>query len=229
MTYRGVLFDFNGVLLWDADLQKQSWQPMSELLRGYEMTDDELAARMHGRPNADVMSYLAGRIIAGQELRELIELKEGLYRELCLQNPQTFVLSPGAEELLDALAQSAVPRTIATSSETTNLEFFFRHLRLARWFDLAKTVCDDGVRPGKPAPDIYLAAAAAIQLAPPVCVVVEDAISGLASAYAAAAGHIIALGETSSHVTLRACPGVASVIESLEQFPKHLLLPEVRA
>src|SRR5437764_3204159 len=47
----------------------------------------------------------------------------------------------------------------ATSSEITNLKFFMEHLRLGRWFDVAKIIYDDGSRPGKPAPDVYLAAA----------------------------------------------------------------------
>jgi len=91
---------------------------------------------------------------------------ESLYRELCLQNPRRFVLSPGARDFLDTLAQNHIPRTIATSSEITNLKFFIQHLSLDRWFDVAKIVYDDGARPGKPAPDMYLAAAQNIQVAP---------------------------------------------------------------
>jgi len=70
---------------------------------------------------------------------------------------------------------------------------------LDRWFDVAKIVYDDGVRPGKPAPDIYLAAAENIGLAPSQCVVVEDAISGIQSAQVAGIGHIVALGRLAAH------------------------------
>jgi len=55
MIYRAIVFDFNGVLLWDADLQVKSWQALARELRGYEMNEEELATRIHGRPNADVL------------------------------------------------------------------------------------------------------------------------------------------------------------------------------
>src|SRR5260370_25757138 len=74
MRYKGIVFDFNGVLFWDADLQVKSWQVIAKDLRGHEMTDDELDTHMHGRPNSYVLRYLAGRTIAGQELLDLIQV-----------------------------------------------------------------------------------------------------------------------------------------------------------
>ncbi len=224
MRYKGIVFDFNGVLFRDADLQVKSWQVIAKNLRGRAMTDDELATHMHGRPNSYVLSYLAGRTIVGQELVDLIQAKESFYRELCLSKPRRLVLSPGAQDLLEALVRSNVPRTIATSSEITNVKFFVEHLRLDRWFDVAKIVYDDGIRPGKPAPDVYLAAVRNIGIAPSECVVVEDAVSGLAAAYAAAIGYIVAIGAPAALRRLSACNGVAAAIESLRDFPRERLL-----
>jgi beta-phosphoglucomutase-like phosphatase (HAD superfamily) len=183
MRYQGIAFDFNGVLFWDADLQVKSWQVIAKNLRGDEMTDDELATHMHGRPNSYVLSYLAGRTIVGQELLNLIQVKESFY-------------------------------------------FFIEHLRLDRWFDVAKIVYDDGMRPGKPAPDIYLAAARNIGVAPSECVVVEDAVSGLAAAYAAGIGYIVAIGAPAAFQRLLACNGVAVAIKSLRDFPREQLLDQ---
>jgi beta-phosphoglucomutase-like phosphatase (HAD superfamily) len=224
MNYKAVIFDFNGVLFFDADLQARSWQRIAKELRGSEMTANELDTHMHGRPNSYVMSYLAGRPIAAPELLELIQAKESLYRDLCLQNPDRFVLSPGACDLLERLTSSNIPRTIATSSEITNVQFFIKHLRLHRWFDVSKIVYDNGVRPGKPAPDMYLAAAQNIGIAAGECMVVEDAVSGIRAAHAAGIGYIIGLGALAAHAKLRACVGVSAVIETLEQFPRNLLL-----
>jgi len=224
MRYKGIVFDFNGVLFWDADLQVKSWQVIAKNLRGHQMTDDELAIHMHGRPNTYVLSYLAGRSIAGQELLDLIQVKESFYRELCLSNPRRLVLSPGAQSLLETLARRDIPRTIATSSEITNLKFFMEHLRLDRWFDVAKIIYDDGSRPGKPAPDVYLAAARTIGVAPHECAVVEDAVSGIAAAHAAGIGYIVAIGAPAALEKLRACDGVATAIESLRDFPRERLL-----
>lgn len=225
MRYRAIIFDFNGVLLWDAALQVESWKAMALQLRGRELTEEECALHMHGRPNAHVLSYLAGRPIQGEELLDLMTVKESNYRQLCLDNPKEFVLSPGARDLLDALAAADIPRTIATSSEKTNVEFFRTQLQLDRWFNPARIVHDDGKRRGKPAPDMYLAAAELLGLSPADCIVVEDAISGLEAARAAGIGHIIALGPQSQRSRLAAHPGVSTVIESLTHFPRKLLLP----
>lgn len=54
MKFRGVIFDFNGVLLWDDALQVESWKSMALNLRGPELTEEERALQMHGRPNAHV-------------------------------------------------------------------------------------------------------------------------------------------------------------------------------
>lgn len=223
MTYRGVVFDFNGVLLWDRAVQVQSWQTVARELRGYEMTEEELSVHMHGRPNAYVLSYLTGRDIAGPELEHLIQVKESRYRELCLKNPDAFKLSPGAPELLDALVARNIAHTIATSSEKTNLDFFVAHLELARWFDITKIVYDDGTLPGKPAPEFYLAAAHNLGIPPRECVVVEDAFSGLQAARAAGIGYIIAIGAPAEHSKLASREGVAAVIPSLAEFPRERL------
>jgi HAD superfamily hydrolase (TIGR01509 family) len=134
------------------------------------------------------------------------------------------VLSPGAEDLLAALARARVARTIATSSEITNVRFFIEHLRLDRWFDTDKIVYDDGSRPGKPAPDVYLAAAQRIGVAAGDCVVVEDAVSGVESARAAGIRCIVGIGGAEGHARLLESQGAARVIDTLMDFPRELLL-----
>ena len=223
MRFQGIIFDFNGVLFSDSDLQEKAWQVMAKRLRGREMTAEEFALQMHGRANAYVLGYLAGRAIAGAELAELIEAKESLFRELCLTTPGRMVLSAGAAELLESLKAAGIPRTIATSSGIRNVEFFIGHLHLDRWFEPAKIVYDDGVRPGKPAPDMYLAAAGQIGLDPGRCVVVEDAVSGVMAAQAAKIGYIVGIGASASHASLLTSRGAAVVIGTLRDFPRERL------
>lgn len=228
MSFQGVIFDFNGVLFFDSDLQEKSWQAVARKLRGREMSAEEFARHMHGRPNGYVLSYLAGREMSGRELAEWIEVKESLFRELCLKTPNRLVLSPGAQELLDSLAHDAIPRTIATSSPFVNVKFFIRHLHLDRWFELGELVYDDGVRPGKPAPDMYLEAAGNIGVDPGRCVVVEDAVSGVESARAAAIGYIVGIAASAGHAARLTSAGAAAVIETLRDFPRERLLGAIR-
>jgi HAD superfamily hydrolase (TIGR01509 family) len=223
MSNQGIIFDFNGVLFFDSDLQEAAWQVIAKRLRGREMTAEEFALHMHGRANAYVLSYLAGRDIAGGELAEWIEAKESLFRDLCLRTPNRLVLSAGARDLLEWLKVSGIPRTIATSSGITNVEFYVEQLHIDRWFEVGNIVYDDGVRPGKPAPDMYLAAARNIGLDAERCVVVEDAVSGVMAAQAAQIGYIVGIDASASHASLLTAKGAGVVIGTLRDFPRELL------
>lgn len=224
--FKGIVFDFNGVLWWDSHLQVEAWQRCAHSLRGKAFSEDELAIHMHGRTNSHVFSYLLGHNVVGEELANLTEDKESTYRQLCLSQGGLFALSPGAVDLLAFLTDHQIPLTIATASERTNLDFFVAHLELARWFHIPTIVYDDGVLPGKPAPDIYLRATHNLGLKPSDCVVVEDAYSGIEAARAAGIGHIIAIGPTSTHGKLSDIPGVDEVVENMGQLRKEELFIE---
>jgi beta-phosphoglucomutase-like phosphatase (HAD superfamily) len=226
VTFKGIVFDFNGVLWWDSHLQVEAWQRCAETLRGRGFSEDELTIHMHGRTNRYVFSYLLEREVAGEELLTLIDQKESAYRRLCLAQGELFALSPGAENLLTFLVVNQVSHTIATASERTNLDFFVAHLELSRWFRIADIVYDDGLLPGKPAPDIYLRAAQNLGLKPCDCVVIEDAYSGIQAARSAGIGHIIAIGPRSTHDKLRDIEGVNEVVENLGQIRKEELFIE---
>ncbi|MGE5225152.1 MAG: HAD family hydrolase [Omnitrophica WOR_2 bacterium] len=223
MKYRGVLFDFNGVLLWDSPIHSDVWKQFAVQVRGQPLTDEEVAVHVHGRNNRYTLEYLTGNPLSDEEAARLSIQKETLYQQRCLELGKDYRLSPGAADLLDFLAEHAVPRTIATASVKYNVDFFFRQLVLSRWFDPAQIVYDDGFTPGKPQPDYYTKAAQKLGLDPAECVVVEDSRSGLRSAFAAGAGYIIALGPAGEHAHLLQIEGVNEVIESLVDFPRLVL------
>lgn len=224
MRFQGIIFDFNGVLLWDGHLQERAWAQFSKEKRGLPFSQEEMALHVHGRNNQHTLGYLMGRTLKGTELHQLTQQKEEIYRQLCLDEGRDFRLSPGAVDLLDFLVANGIPHTIATASGRTNLEFFAQHLDLTRWFKMEQIVYDDGTRPGKPAPDIYLQAASNLGLAPARCVVVEDSRSGIQAAHAAGIGHIIALGPYHMHSLLADLEGVQGVVENLGQIPRDQLL-----
>lgn len=217
MHFKAVIFDFNGVLLWDTELHEQAWKAYSEELRGYALTNEEMKTHVHGRPNSAIFEYLIGRKLNAEELEQHTQGKESAYRDLCLGLGSDFVLSPGAIQLLDFLKDQAIPHTIATASEITNLRFFFEHLHLDKWFRFEDVVYDDGTFPGKPAPDIYLKAAEKLGFSTKDCIVIEDSRSGMKAAHAADIGYIIALGPVASHTELKTLPGVNVAIAQLDE------------
>lgn len=217
MTFDGIIFDFNGVLLWDTPLHDRSWNQFAESVRGTPFTPHELTTLVHGRPGPDTLAYLFGRPLPPTEADHHIEQKEIIYRQMCLALGDDFQLSPGAVALLDWLVARDIPHAIATSSGKGNVDFFVRHLDLGRWFPPARIIYDDGSMAGKPAPDIYLRAAAVLNIPPARCVVVEDSLSGMEAAVAAGTGHVVALADHTPPL-----PGIDRVIANLGELPRSL-------
>lgn len=221
MKYKGIMFDFNGVILWDAVWQDQAWQEAAKELRGRELAPQEIQDFIRGTTNKEGFLFLLGeKRVNDEELNQLIFKKEENYRNIAIKQPG-FHLSPGAVELFDFLKQSNIPFTIATSSEENNVQFFFKNLALDKWFSIDGIVYDNGRMPSKPAPDIYLKAAAKINVPPAECLVVEDAKSGIMSAHSAGIGKIIALGPVLKHEMFKALPGVSKIVTSLAEIGKE--------
>lgn len=223
-TYKGIIFDFNGVLWWDTELQEEVWQDYASGLSGREVSIDELLEHVHGRPNKYALEYFSGKKLSSDEVKKMTEEKESRYRKKSLELEDEFKLSPGAIKLLDYLKENNIPRTIATASEINNITFFFKELDLDKWFDFEKVVYDDGIIRGKPFPDKYLKAAENIGLDPKDCIVIEDSLSGIKAASAANIGLVIGLGNTAERKEkLESLDETDLVISSFVEFDFNLL------
>ena len=92
-------------------------------------------------------------------------------------------LFPSATVVLEELQQMSLQLAVGTSSVGTSARPFLERHGLTRFFDVIVT--GDEVERGKPHPDIYLRAAEKLGVAADVCLVIEDALSGIAAAKAA--------------------------------------------
>ena len=190
---KGIIFDFNGTLFWDSEIQENAWKTFGKKLSGRNITDEEFNTYFHGRTNKDTLEYLTERVLTDKEVNELAQQKESIYRDLCKSDLNKFKLAPGVERYLDYLKENNIPFTIATASEINNVNFFIKEFQLDKWFDIIKIVYDDGTFRGKPEPDIYLKASEALNIQPDNCIVFEDALSGVQSAQRAGVKEIIAV------------------------------------
>ncbi len=89
----------------------------------------------------------------------------------------------GAVSSIEAAIQSEWRLAVASSSPKVLIETVLDRFRIADRFECTRSAEDEAF--GKPRPDVYLSAAAALQLSPQACVAVEDSANGLASALAA--------------------------------------------
>lgn len=221
---KSIIFDFNGTLFWDSTQQELAWRTFAKELIHREIMDLEFQKYIHGRTNDFIFEYLLGRPLSQDELFELSEQKEELYRQLCVDQ-LPFQLAPGAAELLDCLKEKNIPRAIATSSGKSNVDFYIHRLGLMKWFGRNEIVYNDGSIRGKPEPDIYIKAAQIINIPPQSCIVFEDAVSGIKAADAAGVGKIIAVVHNGDQEYFRGMQEVHAVVsdyyEFLKQFQCH--------
>jgi HAD superfamily hydrolase (TIGR01509 family) len=91
-------------------------------------------------------------------------------------------LLPGAVESVRALA-AEWPLGLASSSNRNVIELVLELAGIAHEFQA--TVSSEEVGAGKPAPDVYLAAAKRLDVDPADCAAIEDSTNGIRSAHAA--------------------------------------------
>ena len=172
-----VIFDLDGVLV-DSE---QRWNGAKEALvreTGGRWLE-EAPTRMMGMSSPEWAAYLHDDLGVPMEAveinREVVRRMEEGYRE-------ELPLLPGAAEAVRALAERW-PLGLASSA---NREVIDLVLELAGFGDAFRvTVSSEEVERGKPAPDVYLAAARGLGVEPAGCVAIEDSSSGLRAAAAA--------------------------------------------
>jgi HAD superfamily hydrolase (TIGR01509 family) len=92
-------------------------------------------------------------------------------------------LFPNVKEVLEELRQMKLHLAVATSSVSASARPFLDRHQLTGFFEIIVT--GEEVEHGKPAPDIYLRAANKLGIPPDACLVVEDALPGVAAGKAA--------------------------------------------
>ncbi len=193
---KGVIFDFNGTMFLDSPLHERAWIEMAAKLRREPLGIEEFYLNLQGRTNLQIIRYLLGYEPSESQLKSITEEKELLYRTRCAAPGGLHHLAPGVEDFLDMLKPTGIPFTIATGSYRPNVEFYFSHLQLGKWFDINNVIYDDGTYPGKPAPDIFIKAAEVIGVKPADCLVFEDSYAGIRSAVGAGIGRIVTVEST---------------------------------
>lgn len=188
MNLKGAIFDFNGTLFWDSYLHNEAWDIFLERY-GITLSDHEKNIKIHGKNNQDILNTVFNRLLPGSLIEEYITEKEGIYQTLCLQSD--IQLAPGATEFLDFLSGNSISFTIATASGIENVNFYFEHYGLSRYFDQSKVIYNDGIIPGKPHPGIFQKAMEILKIAGNEIVVFEDSVAGILSAEQAGAGKIV--------------------------------------
>ena len=198
---RGVIFDFNGTMVFDEKFHAMAWRKFIEEKADVKISDEDYQKYCQGvNANVIIEKFLQKKFDA-DELAELVEEKEKFYRQIAVDSGE-FKLVDGLEKFLDELKKNNVPMTIATAAGLNNVKFFFEHFNLSKWFNREYVVYDDGTLPGKPEPDMYLKAAEVIGMEISDCIIFEDSRSGIKAAKNSGAYKVVGITSTFDEKTL---------------------------
>jgi HAD superfamily hydrolase (TIGR01509 family) len=174
-----VIFDLDGLL---ADTEPLWTESARRILgrRGHEF-DLNLKPTFMGRHPLEVTRRMVEHYHLSDTPEEL--LRERLAELRAIYEQEQIRPRPGVRELVAALAVERVPMCVASGSPGDLVAIVLRRLDLSRAFQHA--IGSDAVAHGKPAPDLFLLAAARLGAAPRRCVVLEDSPAGVEAALAA--------------------------------------------
>jgi beta-phosphoglucomutase family hydrolase len=176
---RAFLFDLDGVVVDSNARHVESWQAVARR-HGFPCHDPEHIGKCGLRTRAVIRDLLRWPVTEAEADRLGAE-KEALYRDGIRRDGIPAI--PGVAAFLAAARRLGIACAVGSSAPRENVDLCLQALHLEAAF--AATVSGADVTRGKPAPDIFLKAAAAVGVPPEACLVFEDAPAGIAAAQAA--------------------------------------------
>lgn len=175
MIRTGVIFDIDGVLVDSNPLHLRTWRMIGRE-DGFDFPES-LFQETFGQTTRAILKDHWHRPLTEEEIRRFDERKERLYRDMAAERLPEI---PGAVAFLKSLHAAGIPLAVGSSGPGFNVDFVLETLGVKPY--LAGWVSGTDVTNGKPAPDIFLAAAAKMDLPAPQCVVIDDSQSGILAA-----------------------------------------------
>lgn len=178
LPIKGFIFDLDGVLTDTAELHYRSWVRLAGEI-GIPFTREDNEA-LRGIPRREsLMLILKGRRFPEEQVLHMMERKNRYYLEF-VEDITPRDLLPGVRELLEEIRAARLKSALGSASR--NAPEVVQRLGISGLLDAVSH--GGSVEQQKPAPDLFLHAAAQLGLAPVECVVVEDAVAGIEAARA---------------------------------------------
>jgi beta-phosphoglucomutase family hydrolase len=190
-----VIFDMDGTLVATTEGDFLAWQRLF-LDYGKHLSYEEYFPLL-GKKSIDVVKEGLG--LDGEEA-ELAMHKKMEYFENFVRD-RGIVTMPNAEVFLQEIKDLNIPIALATSSRKMKMKLVMEESGLEKYFSVFVT--GEEVAHGKPEPDIFLLAAERLHVDPSQCLVLEDAVNGVAAAKAAGM-KCIAITNTHNNAALAA-------------------------
>jgi beta-phosphoglucomutase len=175
---KAFIFDLDGVITDTAEYHYRGWKRLADE-EGLSFTRED-NEHLRGVPRREsLMLILKDRVYPEEKIQEMMERKNNYYLAFIKEITPRDLL-PGAKELLEEIRAAGLKNALGSASK--NAGEVIERLGIRDLFD----AISDGfsVERQKPAPHLFLHAAAQLGLTPAECVVVEDAAAGIEAAIA---------------------------------------------
>ncbi|MDO4198048.1 MAG: HAD family phosphatase [Erysipelotrichaceae bacterium] len=189
------LFDFNGTMFDDDDINNISWGEIIDEVCGQELYLSNDDSKYIGAKDSIFLKYLfslTGKEISDEEADEWAEKKEIKYRHYCTEWKRD-KLRKGLEDVLNYIKENNIPLAMATNSIKSNVDFYFKNVQLDRWFDRKYVVYDDGNHFNKIT--MYRECARRLGVNIENCIIFEDSPGSVRNAIEAGCPRIIRISE----------------------------------
>jgi beta-phosphoglucomutase len=177
LVLRGVVFDFDGVMVDTHPAHKRAWKKFLESV-GRTASEEQLQFVLAGRKRDDILRHFLGEIDADL-ITEYGHRKEQFFRDEA-GDVRTIDGFPG---FLKDLEDEQLTFGIASSGSRNRIDFLLERLDLKKRFRVVIT--GDEVVQGKPDPAVFLRAAQDLGVEPSALIAFEDAVSGVKAAKSA--------------------------------------------
>lgn len=217
---RGVLFDMDGLLI-DSERIAQRCCIQAGRDLGFPI-DRTLSRRFLGVTHSGCVRILQDAF-PGIDAESLFRRSREL---LMAQFEKSLTAKPGAQALLTYLRDAHVPFALASSSSRERAENCLRLTGLLDFFPKSIQITGDKAAHSKPAPDLFLQAAACLNVPRENCLVLEDSVNGVTAGRAA--GCVVCMVPDLIPYTdaLRTqCDLVARDLEDVLAFLKEMIQP----
>lgn len=175
---KGFIFDLDGVLTDTAEYHYRGWKRLAGEF-GLPFTREDNEA-LRGIPRREsLMLILQERQVPEEQILQMMERKNQYYLEFIREISPQDVL-PGALELLMEIRTAGLMSAVGSASR--NAPEVLERLGIVHLLDAISH--GGSVERQKPAPDLFLHAAAQLHLERSQCAVVEDATAGIEAARA---------------------------------------------